>query len=297
MRTRIISLVFALAFAVSAAAADRCTEVFFADSIAAPVRDSVSVRTGVNSVKGSEPETGRRMGESFLFMPKGTVSVGLQGSYFNISGDNSTLMLLLQDLDASGRYLGVSPYFGYCYRANRVVGLKLKYATATGGIAKVDLQIPGLDMDLGINDLGAQSTSFSAEVFHRSYWGLDARSRFGLFIDTALQYRSVVTSLSAGQTPSGRDVGTEPEPADPEYDGTNGREYTRTMGGSIVLRAGLEVFVMNNVSTMVSIGIGGLSYTNSRNFSGGELTGTKNSSNAQFSPDILGISMGLAFHF
>lgn len=54
---------------------------------------------------------------------------------------------------------------------------------------------------------------------------------------------------------------------------------------------------MNNVSSVFSLGIGGISYTNSKNVRNGEVTGVRNTSNARFMPDITDISMGLAIHF
>ena len=220
-----------------------------------------------------------RMGENHPFISKGDISLALQGSYFDISGSNASVLLLLQNLNASGSYFGISPYFIYSYRDNRSIGLRLKYSTASGSLGALDLDLPGSGMELSASDCGANSVSFNAELFHRSYWGLDERGRFGLFLDLALQYRSSLTGLKF----SG--------------DSSEGTTHTRSLGAKILARPGLEIFVMNNVSSIFSIGIGGLSYSISKNIKDGQVCGSKISSGARIMPDLTDISMGIAIHF
>ena len=62
------------------------------------------------------------------------------------------------------------------------------------------------------------------------------------------------------------------------------------------LHPGIVVFAMNNISMHVSMGIGGVSYNNTKYVKGGEVVGTRNFSKANFKLDILDISMGLAIH-
>lgn len=97
------------------------------------------------------------------FMPKKAVSLGFQGSYFDLSGSNASVMLLLEQLNARGTYFSVAPYLSWCYKTDRCIGLKLKYSNATGGIASLDLNLPGSDMEMGVQDLQAASNSFVGE--------------------------------------------------------------------------------------------------------------------------------------
>lgn len=225
---------------------------------------------------GVAQEKGRKLGEDHLFMPKGAINVGMQASYFDIGGSNASLLLFLSDINASGSYFGLSPYLSYTYMDNRCIGLKIKYSNAQGGIAGIELELPGSDMELGAEDIKADAMSYMAEIFHRSYMGLDNKGRFGLFVDLALQYSNSKSSLGKG---------------------VQSGNYSLTQKVRAAVRPGLEVFVMNNVSSVFSIGIGGVSYSNSKNYSGGEVTGEKNASNARFAPDITDISMGVAVHF
>ena len=57
------------------------------------------------------------------FMPKKAVSLGFQGSYFDLSGSNASVMLLLEQLNARGTYFSVAPYLSWCYMTDRCRGL------------------------------------------------------------------------------------------------------------------------------------------------------------------------------
>ena len=211
------------------------------------------------------------------FMPKKAVSLGFQGSYFDLSGSNASVMLLLEQLNARGTLFSAAPYFSWCYKTDHCIGLKLKYSKATGGISNLDLNLPGSDMELGVQDLNASSNSFVGELFHRSYMGLDEKRRFALFMDLALQYGQ--SSYSMGSSAN------------------SGNDYTFTRSLKAAARPGLEVFVMNNVSSVFSIGIGGIYISESSVYNQGTRTGRKISSGARFQPDITDISMGIAVHF
>lgn len=225
----------------------------------------------------SAQEKEHRLGENHLFMPKGAISVGLQCSYIDLNASDASVMLFLQQLNASGSYFGIGPYFSYTYKDNKSIGLRVKYSNAQGGIAGLDLTLPGNDMELGLDEMNASSSSFMTELFHRSYMGLDTKGRFGLFVDIALQYSNSITALSAG----------------PRVEGN----YTKMSKLKAAVRPGLEVFVMNNVSSVFSIGIGGVTLSRSRNYEDSQIVGSRTQSNARFMPDVTDITMGIAVHF
>ena len=107
--------------------------------------------------------------------------------------------------------------------------------------------------------------------------GLDERGRFGLFTDLELSYARTLTAFS--------------------YGAASLDSYTVSDKLRFSLHPGLEVFMMNNVSSFVSIGIGGASYTSTRCIKGGEVTGRRDASNARFMLDVTDIAVGLIIHF
>lgn len=226
--------------------------------------------------KDSTGHTGRML-DRRLFIPKGAKGAGIQFSYFSIGETDSEVMMLIQDLNAHGSYFSAAPFIMYCLADNKAVGIKLKYSNAETGISNVDLSLLSDDLSLNLSDISGMHTGFSAEFFYRSYLSLDSHGRFGLFNDIALQYSSAKTGFS--------------------YNGEDMDAHTINNKIKLAVRPGLEVFVMNNVSTHFSLGIGGISYTNTQYVKGGITTGTKNVSRARFMPDVTDISMGMTIHF
>lgn len=227
-------------------------------------------------IKEKDPGAGREL-DRRLFMPKGAKSAGVQFSYFDLSSTDSELLMLIRGLHAHGTYFSVAPFVSYCIKDNKAVGLKIRYSIAEAGISEADFNLLSDDLNLSIEDIKGSSDSFMSEVFYRSYVGLDGHGRFGLFNDIALQYSSTKTSFSLSET---------------DMDA-----YTMANKIKLAVRPGLEVFMLNNVSTQFSIGIGGVSYTNTKYVKAGERIGTNNVSRARFMLDVMDISMGLTLHF
>ena len=119
-------------------------------------------------------------------------------------------------------------------------------------------------------------TSVQTAVYHRSYIGLDNKGRIGLFSDIMLGYTSSKTKFI--------------------YNEQTQDTYTKTDQIKLSLHPGIVVFAMNNISTHVSMGIGGISYNHTKYIKNGETIGTRDYSKANFRLDILDISIGLSIH-
>ncbi len=220
-------------------------------------------------------EAGR--GTERIFMPKGDLSAGAQFFCLDFSGSDSEFLLLLQHLDARGSIMSFSPYFSWCYADNRAVGLRAGYSSASGEVSNADLSMLTDDLSLSVNDLRADSRTIRSELFHRTYVPLDARGRFGLFADLSL-------SWSHGNTSFSGDAGT--------MDTTASSDKLR-----ISVHPGIMVFILNNLSTHISIGAGGAGYTHIDYLKDGESVGTRKFAKVNFMPDIFDISYGLSLHF
>lgn len=227
-----------------------------------------------------EKDTTRHAGRNLdqrLFMPKGAKNFGVQFSYFDLTSTDSELMMIVQGLNAYGTYFSVAPYVSYTLKDNKSIGMKIRYSSGQAGINDADLSLLSDDLAISVQDVSGSTHSFMSEVFYRSYVGLDRQGRFGLFNDIALQYSNSKTAYSA--------------------DSGNLDASTLSNKVKIAMRPGLEVFLMNNVSTLFSIGIGGISYTNTKYIKDGQTVGTNNVSHARFMLDLMDISMGMALNF
>ncbi len=235
--------------------------------------------------EGAAPDTGAsaseasaslRRGPDGVFMPKGDFSAGVSFFYVDLFSDNSEYMMLLQNLNANATVMSLSPYLDYTYRNNRSVGLRVKYTSANGGVESADLSMLSDDLSFSLSDIASSARSFQAEVFHRSYAPLDARSRFGVFMDVSLGYQHTRTKFS--------------------YDENSLDTYSSADKLKFAVHPGLMVFVTNSISTQVAIGIGGANYNHIDYISGGEVVGTRDFSRVRFMLDVMDISFGLSFH-
>ncbi len=212
-----------------------------------------------------------------VFMPKGDISVGIQFFYIDLASSNSEVMMILRSLDAAGSVLSVSPYFDYAYRDNRSVGIRSKYTSASGGVSNADLSMLSDGLEMSLQDIRSDSRTIQSELYHRTYAPLDSKGRFGVFTDLALSWSRSDTSFSYNaQSLSSRAV---------------------TDRLRLAVHPGLMVFVLNNLSTHVSIGIGGANYSKTDYIRDGEVTGGRYGSKVNFMIDILDISYGLSLHF
>ncbi len=75
-------------------------------------------------------------------------------------------------------------YGGYAVRDNMVLGLKFGYRNMRGALNNITLKIDD-DVDFSLKDLKLEQNLYNVSFFHRSYVGLDAGKRFGLFNETA----------------------------------------------------------------------------------------------------------------
>lgn len=211
-----------------------------------------------------------------LFVVKGDLGVGIQFSYLDMTSSDSEFMMLLQSFNAYGSVFSVAPFVSYAIKRNQSLGLRVKYLKADLGVTNADLSLLSDDLTLNLQDIRGHANSIQGILFYRTYIGLDNLGRFGLFNDLSLTYARSKTSFSYKD----RDLGS----------------YTISNRLKLGLHPGLEFFMMNNVSTHVSIGIGGVSYTNSKFYKDGAVSGTRNATKARFMLDITDISIGMTIH-
>ena len=230
---------------------------------------------GVPMSVNDTSSNGRRLAQR-LFIGKGEVGLGVSFSYLDIDSNDSDYLMLLQNCNAYAKTFSVIPMVSYAIRDNKVLSARFKYSTFTGNISEADLSLLSDDLSLNVERIRANGNTYQTALFYRSYLGLDEHGRFGLFNDVQLAYTHGRTTFSYG------DIGLN--------------AYNLSDKLNLSLHPGLEVFAMNNVSLNVSIGFGGLRYTNIRCMENGHVTGRRHAGNARFYLDITDIRIGLTIH-
>lgn len=217
-------------------------------------------------------DTSKVSGRSFpkrLFSAKGTWGIGLDGVYLGAKGSDSNLMMLLTGINGGFSFGRVAPMFTYTYADNLAVGFRFTYMGAKGKIdSATALGLADLNMDL--SGLGLRLNCYSASVFHRNWFGLDDKGRFGFFLDGALTYQHLRAETS--------------------YYGISHRI-------ALSFSPGFEAFVMNFLSLNLSIGLASVYYEFSNVYDKSwQRTGRSNGFHAGTGLSVLDINFGLTFY-
>lgn len=247
----------------------------FISDLSAKDRERETRIMGIPMSPRDTSSNGRRLAQR-LFISKGEVGLGVSFSYFDIDSNDSEFLMILQNCNAYAKSFSAAPMISYAIRDNKAIGVRFKYTTSSGNISDTDLSLLSEDLTWNVENIRASGDTYQTAVFYRSCIGLDDKGRFGLFTDVQLAYTHGRTTFSYG------DVGLD--------------AYTLTDKLKLSVHPGLEVFVMNNISMNVSIGIGGARYTNARCMEDGHITGRRTAANARFYLDVTDILIGVTIH-
>ena len=212
---------------------------------------------------------------NFLYIPKGTLSLGLTASYGEFSTRDLELLGLISDVSLGGHVFSIKPYLQYFIKNNLAVGAKFGYYNARGNIDSFNVDIDD-DMNFSLNDIFYSSRSFSYAATLTQYIGLSRRGRFGVFNEIELAMNHGVSHF---QRP---------------YGGALRNTKTVTTEGQINFSPGIQVYIMKQVAFHVSFGVFGFNFKNERQTEDGEFTGKRFSSGANFRFNIFNINFGIA---
>lgn len=246
--------------------------------IDSPITTSLDASANANSKRVQRIDRQLKSGTAFGY--KGEFLIGLTASYGTLSSEDSDFMVYLDDMNVEGALTSVKPFFGYFYRDNRLVGLRLGYQYLDADLTSMGLNL-GEQNDISLNIEGIQLTnnSYSAAIFHRSYVALDPNGRFGLFAE-------IEGSVQVGR---GEFINTSGET--PKYTESRNRKF------KIGFNPGMSVYIFPSVSASISIGLGGLQYTTIEQFNeAGEKIGSRCASKMRFRLNVADINFGMTFH-
>ncbi len=211
---------------------------------------------------------------------KGELMVGLSASFGKITANNSEMLLLLQNIDAKGNVTTINPSFGYFYNDHSSAGIRFKYSNASGEINAASLDLGSSNgLELNIPYVDVESMLFSYGLFQRSHAKLDKKGQFELFSELELLY-------THGSTRICQDISGEREIL-----------HSKSNSYSVNFNPGLAVFIFPNVATYVSLGLGGISYSEVKQYDGdGNFIGEKASSGFNLKVNLFAINVGFAVH-
>lgn len=210
---------------------------------------------------------------NYRFIPKGHKIFGITASYSNYDSNDSKMFNLLEDLNYYGKTIRVNPFAGYFYKDNLMLGVKLGYTQTIAQLDNIGLAIE--DLDFSLSDMRLSETMYSGTIFHRSYVGLDAGKRFGLFNETNLAF-------STGNSSFTRIADNEPVVTE-----------TSITEMRLGINPGISVFIMQNVAAEFSFGVAGLTYRHEKQTINQVDSGSRKNSGANFKINLMNINIGV----
>lgn len=212
---------------------------------------------------------------NYRFVPKGQWMFGFTVSYWDYnSADNKLLFAYFDDFDCDARNLNYSVYGGYAIHSNQILGLKFGYRNTKGNLNNVTLRIDD-DVDFSLKDLHLKQELYNLSLFHRSYVGLDAGKRFGLFNETVLTFNFGDSRFVRG--------------ADENVTNTKTNIFEVQLG----VNPGVAVFIMQNVSVECSFGVAGIRFRQEKQKNNQGETGKRTAAGSNFKINPFNINLGL----
>lgn len=209
-----------------------------------------------------------------LILPKGDWQCGLSVMYAGFNSDNSDYMLMLQGVSARASLLRIAPEAAFTFKDNHSIGVRFQYTKAGGILDSMTADLLG-NMSLPLENVSANTLSMGANIFQRTYVGVDKRGRLGICWDYILGYTRSTSEF--GST------------------GSSG-PFTIKQKVHLGFAPGVVYFPMNNVSVHVGICIADLSYNYVTAYQDGAVTGTRRAWKAQASLNVLDLNFGLTIH-
>lgn len=237
--------------------------------------DTLPVKRGIDLLRIKQVGRFDRGIINYRFMPKGQTMVGLDASFWTFDSRESKLLFAyLDNFTFNARTVSINPFIGYFFKDNQAVGMKWGYKQTSGRLDNASIKIDD-DVNFSLKDLGLKEEIYSCTFFHRSYIGLDAGKRFGLFNET---------SLNVGY---GKSVFTR------GADETLKETTTKILEARLGISPGLAVFIMENVSVECSIGVMGLKYRQEKQMNNLGENGKHLNGGANFKINLFDLNLGL----
>ena len=212
---------------------------------------------------------------NYLFIPKGIWQVGLTASYGEFSTSDLEILDLVSDVDFKGKLWSIRPYFQYFLRSNISLGLRLGYTQGRANIGSFKVDIDE-DMNFNLHDILYKSNSYSAALTFSQYLGITRKGRFGVFNEVELAF-------SGGDNDFHR-----------PFNGEMRETHTTSFQTALNFSPGVCVYVMDQVSFNVSLGVFGLYIKHEKQKVNGEDLGWRTTSGANFRFNIFNINFGIA---
>lgn len=212
--------------------------------------------------------------DSYSFIASKSIVGGITFSYFDFdSRDSKFLFNIIDNVNYGVNILRVSPYIGYSFKENQVVGMKVNYSKVNLSLGKMDINISNTPLSIG--DIKFNQNLYGVSLFYRSYVGLDEDHRFGLFSEISISSVSGYANYIKGN------------------DNKSNIYNTKILMFDIGMSPGIAVFIAQNVCMELSFNVVGFTYNRYKQSLNGEYQGMLERSGANFKINPINMNIGL----
>lgn len=217
-----------------------------------------------------------------VFAYKGELALGLTASYGTLTSEDSDILAVLENINASGSVTTISPYVSYFIADNMSVGVRMGYTNMDGKLDNMDVNLgSGGDIAIAIPWVDMSSNTLRMSAFLRNYTSIDEAGRFGVFSEIEASYAFGNNSFAF------------------RSNADNPTSYNDSQSATVKLwfNPGLAVYMFPNVCATISFGMGGFKYTKIKQYDEtGTLTGERSLSKLRFRLNLADIHFGLNIH-
>lgn len=216
--------------------------------------------------------------QKLTFVPKKTWFGGASVSYNEMGFDNVNL-LVVNDIQADGYTFSVGPCFGYFFKDNLAVGMRVKYNRTMVDLANFNLSL-GEDFNINLKDLYYLKHGYQASAFVRSYMPLGHSRVFGFFSEFDLTY-----GYGQGKNLSGK------------YDeGSLNGTYSTSNMFHLGFSPGLAAFAQDWLAVEVQMGVMGFNFKWQDQVINQVEQGRQSNFSGKFKLDLFSISIGATIY-
>lgn len=246
---------------------------------------SASASTSGESGESAQEKFDRGIGISTTtFIPKGSVGAGVAFSYNNYLVGNGTddsgfsaLMSLIGGVHGELLTFGVAPWASYFVMDNLSVGVRFDYDRTSLGLGNASISLGDL-ANFSISDFHFLKQSYTGAITGRYFVPIANSKRFAMFAEL-------------------RAIGGYAQSENYKVDGEDKfGTYQDIYKFELGLVPGISVFVTDEVSVELSIGLMGFNYNKTVQTTNQVEQSVMESSGANFKINPLALGLGLSFY-
>lgn len=214
--------------------------------------------------------------ENRTIIPKGQWVLGFNTMYNHVKVDNFNLFVI-NNINADGYNLEVSPFVLYTFKDNLSAGVKFSYDRSLLRIDSFDVEF-GESSLANVKDLYSLQHTYSGIALLRQYISMGDLKRFALFSDFQLSLSGSQAKILNGKGDSL--IGT----------------YETNFSLGIGVTPGVVAFVTDRTAAEISVGLLGIDYSITKQNTNRVETSSRSSSKGNFLVNLFSIKLGMSWY-